>query len=72
MMDDSHIVTFDKTGWTIRHPLRERIDECDLNHVCAEEMPGPPPQLGRYLARQVDRDGEWRWQLSGPDGWDPS
>lgn len=52
-----HLVTFTADGWTIRHPLRERLDDqlvtCPLNDVC-RDLPGPPPQLGTYRATPTD------------------
>lgn len=64
LLDDretEHLVTFDEQGFTVRHPLRERLGEalmsCDLHRHCAE-LPGPPPQLGLYRATTI---GGGRW-----------
>lgn len=57
-----HLVTFDEQGFTIRHPLRERLDEqlmtCDLHKLCAS-LPGPPPQLGTYRVRSGPTGEPW-------------
>jgi hypothetical protein len=56
-----HLVVFDDTGFTIKHPLRERLDDglltCDLHQVCAD-LPGPPPQRGTYRVRG-NETGKW-------------
>lgn len=61
--ETEHIVQFDDDGFTIRHPLRERLDDelmrCDLHQHCAR-LPGPPSVVGRY--RAMKRDGEWLFQ----------
>lgn len=61
--ETEHLVTFTDEGWTIRHPLRERIDDqltkCALNDVC-RDLSGPPPQLGTYRAVPGD-DGGYSW-----------
>ncbi|MGC9540200.1 DUF6085 family protein [Streptomyces sp. UG1] len=61
--ETDHIVQFDDEGFTIRHPLRERLDDalmrCDLHLYCAS-LPGPPQPPGRY--RAVARDGDWLFQ----------
>ena len=58
-----HLVTFDEDGFTIRHPLRERLGdalmECELHNVCAH-LDGPPVKLGRYRARLAE--GRWSWE----------
>ncbi|MEI5520699.1 DUF6085 family protein [Streptomyces brasiliscabiei] len=61
--ETEHIVQFDDEGFTIRHPLRERLDDalmrCDLHRHCAS-LPGPPGAPGRY--RAVARRGDWEFQ----------
>jgi hypothetical protein len=48
-----HVVTFTDDGFTVRHPLRERLrdelETCDLHEYCAG-LPGPPVKPGRYFA----------------------
>lgn len=64
--ETEHLVTFTEEGWTIRHPLRERIGDqletCDMNDVRA--LSGPPRELGTY--RVVDEKvpgatSGWTW-----------
>lgn len=52
--ETEHIVVFDEHGFTIQHPLRERLDAelftCGLHeHLRAHD--GPPGAPGRYRAR---------------------
>lgn len=60
--EHEHIVTFDEDGFTILHPLRERLRdqllECRLHNFCAN-LDGPPRQLGRYRARANERGWDW-------------
>ncbi len=61
--ETEHIVQFGPGEFTVRHPLRERLDDalmdCQLHHDIAA-MSGPPVKPGRYRAR---RDGErWTWE----------
>ncbi|MGW0993499.1 DUF6085 family protein [Streptomyces sp. NPDC002523] len=61
--ETEHIVQFHADGFTIRHPLRERLGDvlmrCDLHWHCVS-LPGPPESPGRY--RAVERDGDWSFQ----------
>lgn len=61
--ETDHIVQFDTDGFTVRHPLRERLDDelmqCRLHQFCAS-LPGPPNVLGRY--RAVNRGPDWMFQ----------
>lgn len=63
--ETEHVVRFDENGFTIRHPLRERLDDklltCDLHTVCAT-LPGPPPRLGTYRAGKALDISPWSWQ----------
>lgn len=64
--ETEHIVTFGPGDFTIRHPLRERLDDalmdCDL-HEYLFHLIGPPAAPGRYRARPVgDR---WKWEVLG-------
>jgi hypothetical protein len=66
-----HIVVFGAADFTVRHPLRERLDDalmdCDLHHDIAA-MSGPPVRPGTYRARWADYDaakpgyGRWTWE----------
>lgn len=69
LLEDSeteHVVEFKAAEFTVRHPLRERLDDdlfdCDLHaHIAA--LPGPPVQPGRYRAtpRPTDLGYTWQW-----------
>lgn len=62
--ETGHIVTFTRDGFTIRHPLRERLDDalmdCALHEHCAS-LPGPPVRPGKYRAARTGPDGYWAW-----------
>lgn len=49
--DPHHVVVLGEAGFTVRHPLRERLDDalltCSL-HEWLVALPGPPRQRGRY------------------------
>lgn len=49
--ETEHVVEFTMTGFTIRHPLRERLDDgllrCELHRYLAA-LDGPPQVQGRY------------------------
>lgn len=57
--ETQHVVKFGPDGFTIRHPLIERIDDdlmrCDLHAYC-ESLTGPPVVPGLY-------------RVYGPSGW---
>jgi uncharacterized protein DUF6085 len=69
--ESEHIVVFGAAEFTVRHPLRERLDDalmdCDL-HSDIAAMPGPPVKPGRYRARWTDYHaetpgyGQWTWE----------
>ena len=46
-----HVVTFEDTGFTVRHPLRERLDDemfrCTVHGYLAQ-LTAPPVPNGRY------------------------
>lgn len=59
-----HLVDFSGAGFTIRHPLRERIDDalmdCEL-HLALMGMPGPPEgRPGKF--RVFMKDGRWEME----------
>lgn len=63
--ETQHIVVFGKSNFTVRHPLRERLDDalmaCDLHdHIAA--LDGPPVALGRYRATFSAVTGCWHWE----------
>ncbi|MCI3277492.1 DUF6085 family protein [Streptomyces cylindrosporus] len=63
--ETEHVVQFDTAGFTIRHPLRERLDDelmrCGLHSHCSH-MSGPLDPPGRYRAVLSD-DGHWIFHL---------
>lgn len=60
--ETEHIVALGPSSFTVRHPLRERLDDdlltCDLPHHIADSD-GPPGEPGRY--RVVSAGGRWVW-----------
>lgn len=65
--ESEHIVEFERSTFTIRHPLRERIDDellrCALHEYVAG-LDGPPVRPGRY--RAVREGEQWIWRAA-PD-----
>jgi hypothetical protein len=71
LLDDreiQHIVDIGETTFTVRHPLRERLNDALLNcrlHNDIAAMSGPPAKPGRY---RVSWDGaqtppiNWHWE----------
>ena len=66
LLDDAetqHIVVFGEDTFTVRHPLRERLDDalmrCRLHEHIAG-LDGPPVRPGRY--RSVAVAGGWKWE----------
>lgn len=61
--ETEHVVVFDETGFTVKHPLRERLDDalldCQLHVFCAN-LEGPPVEPGRYRTTQR-ADGGWHF-----------
>jgi len=59
--ETEHVVQFGEAGFTIRHPLRERLDdalmECDLHAWCAE-LPGPLATSSPVRMREASL-GRW-------------
>jgi hypothetical protein len=59
--ETEHVVVFDEHGFSIQHPLRERIDgalfSCGL-HAHLRTLDGPPDPIGRYRAKQA-LGGRW-------------
>lgn len=75
-LETEHMVTLDGTGFTIRHPLRERkgrlLEDCTL-HRYIEALDGPPRVPGLYRVRRGERVtgtpplvnvrvGTWEWE----------
>ncbi|GAA0374812.1 hypothetical protein GCM10009530_26670 [Microbispora corallina] len=67
--ETEHIVQFHAETFTVRHPLRERLDDalmsCDL-HDHIHGLDGPPVRPGRYRAR--NSDGRWTWEVLPSEG----
>lgn len=60
--ETEHTVMLSRTAFTVRHPLRERLDDalltCQLHEYIAA-LDGPPVAPGRYRATP---DGDlWAW-----------
>ena len=66
--ETEHVVQFDADGFTVRHPLRERLDdalmECRL-HAHIAGLNGPPVRPGRYRAHD-NGQGRWTWEPLTP------
>lgn len=61
--ETEHVVDYQAGGlWTMKHPLRERLDDqlmrCQLVQYLGSTYPGPG--AGRYRVR--DSDGTWAWE----------
>lgn len=58
-----HLVTFDEAGFTIKHPIRERLNDallgCELRGTL-ENLSRPPVRPGVY--RVVEADGAYGWE----------
>lgn len=61
-----HIVQIREDEFTVRHPLRERLDDalmdCDMQWIAA--LDGPPRKPGRYRVRWAGA------QPSAPSAWE--
>lgn len=59
-----HIVVLRAKDFSIRHPLRERLDDelltCDV-HARIRGMNGPPRQPGTYRLTRLPA-GSWMWE----------
>jgi hypothetical protein len=64
-----HKVVIGELGWTIEHPLRERLAglfDCPL-HGFMESRPGPPAVPGTYTVVSTGDDVErWVWRETLP------
>jgi hypothetical protein len=65
--ETEHIVEFTEVGFSVQHPLRERLDgdlfHCPL-HSYIKALSGPPARPGRYRA-VLHGDGEQKaWRFS--------
>lgn len=67
VMDESeteHVVKVDAEGFSIQHPLRERLNgelfDCRL-HAWMRKQGGPPVRPGRYRASEQEGDPVAPW-----------
>lgn len=64
--ETEHLVGFTESGFSILHPLRERLDDdqdlwgCAL-HRAIEALSGPPAKPGRYRVRSSPL-GTWTYE----------
>lgn len=71
--ETEHIVKIEDRGFTIEHPLRERLDEPLFNcalHLALRELEGPPVDIGVWRVRIVNTDtgaDELVWTPTGGD-----
>jgi hypothetical protein len=74
--ESEHIVTFTAGGFTIRHPLRERLDDallqCELHeHLASRDAPLMPPGTYRAQSPRPGRESGWYWEQQGTWSQDP-
>jgi len=66
--ETEHIVVFTDSGFTIRHPLRERLDDalltCALQEYTSSFMAAAAVRPGKY--RAVLKGGLWSWEELPP------
>jgi hypothetical protein len=71
--ETEHVVVFDERGFSIQHPLRERVEdalfECGL-HEDMRALDGPPGPPGRYRATRHEPDAYSESYRGGEIGWD--
>jgi len=65
--ETEHVVELGETTFTVRHPLRERLDDalmtCQLHEYLAQ-LDGPPAPPGRY--RVTGPLGQLHWEALTP------
>lgn len=72
--ETEHVVTIREGGFTVEHPLRERLDgalhQCEL-HQDLQAADGPPEKPGRYRVTRHEPDAVSESYRSGAlGGWD--
>lgn len=69
--ETEHVVTLASEGFTVKHPLRERLDDALLDCMLHETIQhgGPPAAPGIYRVTHVGHDpvnsslgGDWHWE----------
>lgn len=67
--ETEHVAVFTLTGFTIRHPLKERLGDalltCDLQKLLSD-LGTPPQVMGRYRALKMPGDDHWHMERLGP------
>lgn len=62
--ETAHLVRIRKGGWTVQHPLRERVDrsllDCRFNPN--DHRPHDVPSRGLSLWRVMEMDSGWLWE----------
>jgi hypothetical protein len=68
-----HFVTFDDFGFTVEHPMRERVlgtmPKCEV-HAALRKLQGPPVPNGRYKVTKREHDATSESFRSGDIGYD--
>lgn len=63
--ETEHVVQLDVATFTVRHPLRERLNDelmdCELHNWIAD-LSGPPRIPGRYRVIWADRSQPSHWE----------
>ena len=61
--ETEHVVQFEEESFTLKHPLRERLDDplftCQIHERIAP-LDGPPARPGRYRVT-TNGEGDWRF-----------
>lgn len=71
--ETEHVVQLDPHEFTVRHPLRERLDDalmtCTLHgHVKSMARPPHPPGRYRVYRARADSDDGWTWEPANDGG----
>lgn len=62
--ETEHVVEIGPRAFTVRHPLRERLDDALMDcalHDWIAARPGPPTQPGRYRVHMLTDPGNASW-----------
>jgi len=59
ILDDRHLIQFTDSGWTIAHPIRERLD-LDTLFDCKADWGGDDPGMrGRFVLEWDEESYDW-------------